>query len=75
MSLATVLEVIEARGHDRDVNLVYQLGVDDRAEDDVSLFVDGFLDDRRRFTHLDQREIATAGHIDDDAARTTAAGL
>ena len=48
---------VEAGGDDGDLDLPLHLRIDDRAEDDVGVLVRGFLDDRRRLAHLDQREV------------------
>ena len=54
---------------DRDLDLPVHARIDDGAEDDVRFLVRRFLDDGRRLAHLDQRQVVTAGDVDDDAAR------
>ena len=66
MRLATLLEVIEARGHHRDVNLVFQIGVDDRAEDDVRGRMSRLLDVSNRFSDLDESDVFATGDVDQD---------
>jgi hypothetical protein len=58
---------IEAGGDHRDLHLARQGGVDNRAEDDVRILVGRLLDHAGSFVDLHQREVRTAGHIDDDA--------
>ena len=60
---------VEAGRDHRDLHLAFQLRIDDRAEDDVRVLVRRFLDDRRRLAHFDQRQVRTAGDVDDHAAR------
>ena len=50
-----------------DLHLALECGIDDRAEDDVRVFVRRLLNDRRRLADFDQREIRSTGDVDDDA--------
>ena len=58
----------EAGCNHRDLHLPFERRVDDRAEDDVGVFVRRFLNDGRCLTHFDQREIRSASDVDDDTA-------
>ncbi len=58
---------VEAGGDDGDFHLVLHPRVDDRAEDDVGLFVGRFLDDRRRLVHFEEGHVRAAGNVDQDA--------
>ena len=46
---------IEAGRNDGDLDLAFHPRIHDRAEDDVGLFVSGFLDDAGCFADFDQR--------------------
>src|SRR6476620_961238 len=52
---------LEARGDNRDADLVAQRVVDDRTEDDVGFCVRGLLHQRGGLVDLEQAEVAAAG--------------
>ncbi len=57
---------VEARRDHGDADLVGQVRIDDRAEDDLGVLVRGLLDQRRRLADLVQREVRAAGDVDED---------
>src|SRR3954454_24704061 len=61
--------VIEAGGDDRHADLVADLLVDDRAEDDVRGRVGRALDDLGGLVDLEQADVAAAGDVEQDAGR------
>ncbi len=58
---------LETCGDDRDFYGVLHRVVHDRAEDDVGVFMRGFLDDRRGFVDFVQRQAGAAGNVDENA--------
>ena len=60
---------LEARGNHGDLDGVFHRVVLHGAENDVGVFVRGFLDDARGFVNFVQREAGAAGNIDEDALR------
>src|SRR5580658_1943547 len=60
---------LEACGDYRDFYRVFHGVVHDRAENDVGVFVGGFLDDAGGFVNFVQREAGAAGNVDQDALR------
>ena len=61
--------VLEAGGDDRDFDGVFHLVILNRAKNNVSVFVRGFLYDGRGFVHFVQRKAGAAGNIDENALR------
>ncbi len=55
--------------------LPVHLRVDDGAEDDVGILVGRLLDDGRGLADFDQRQVRTAGDVDDHAARAADRGV
>ena len=68
-SLHFLVGFLEARGDYGDLQRVFHIFVLHRAEDDVGVFVRGFLDDRRGFVNFMERQTAAAGDVDQDALR------
>ena len=58
---------VESGGDDGNLHFVLHLRIDDRAEDDVRLFVRRFLDDRRRLVHFEEGHVRAAGDVDQHA--------
>ena len=61
---------VESGRDDRDLDLVLHTRIDDRAEDDVRLFVSSFLNDGRGFVNLEQRHVRAACDVDQNAFRS-----
>src|SRR5712692_7634678 len=59
----------ESRGDDRDLYLLLHVVIHDRAENDVGVFMRGFLNDGRRLVHFMKREAGRSAHIDQDTLR------
>ena len=64
-----MLRAFEARGDDRDADVVAHVRVDDRAEDHVHIGVSGLTDDGRGLVHLEEGHVRAAGHVEEHAAR------
>jgi hypothetical protein len=60
---------LEAGGDDGDFYRVFHGVVHDGAEDDVGVFVGGFLDDAGGFVDFVEGEAGAAGNVDEDALR------
>ena len=58
------LDVVKAGGDHGDFHLVGQRLVDDRAEDDVGVFMRRLLDDGERLVHFHQRHVGAAGDVE-----------
>jgi hypothetical protein len=64
-----LVSFLESRGDYGDLHGIFHLVVLHGAENDVGVFVGGFLDDRRSFVDFLQREAGAAGNVDQDALR------
>src|SRR5271156_134485 len=62
-------DVAESRGDHRDFHGLLHGIVHHRAENDVGIFVRGFLDDGRSFVHFLQAEAGGAGDVDQNSLR------
>ncbi len=60
----------KAGGDDGNLDAVAHRFIEDGAEDDVGVFVRGVVNDGRSFVDFMQHEVAGAGDVDQDAARS-----
>jgi len=66
---------IDPGGDDADAHPAGHAFVEGRADDDVRVAVDLLADDVRGFVQLEQREVVTAGDVDENALGTVEADL
>src|SRR3954470_22880950 len=64
---AAAARAVEARGDHRDADLVAELLVDDRAEDDVRVRVGRGVDELRRLVDLEEPEVLAVRDVEQDA--------
>src|SRR5713101_2515831 len=62
------MDLAEAGGNDRDLDLLFHLFIQNRAEDDVGILVGGALNDRGGLVDLGETQRAGAGDVDENTA-------
>jgi len=61
---------LEAGGYDGDAQVVFHVGVDYRAEDEVDIGMGGFLNDGGSLIDLEEGEVASTGDVEENTAGT-----
>ena len=66
----TLGDILKSRGNDRDPDLISHVLIDDRAEDNIGIFMSFRLNQRRGFIHFEEAHVGSAGDIQEHAVRT-----